>query len=247
MGVITFNGISSESLGIKVWTFPSYEVPEREVTFVHIPGRNGDLAIDQNAYKNVTRSYSVSLYDKNKTFTELANTIATWLHSGSGYCVLEDSYEPNYYRLAVYTEETTYSNVLNQAVTATINFNCKPQRFLKSGALPINITGSQTIINPESNVSKPELKINLTGTGYITINGVRITIVPGSVRTLYIDSELQDVYYYTGSGSSQTIHNGNSLVSFANRAFPVLNGGSNTIAVSGGITSVEVKPKWWTL
>ena len=32
-----------------------------------------------------------------------------------------------------------------------------------------------------------------------------------------------------------------------NREFPKLVPGSNTISFSGGITSVEIIPRWWTI
>ena len=53
-----------------------------------------------------------------------------------------------------------------------------------------------------------------------------------------IDSELQDAYKGTT--------NCNSLVTLSN-GFPKLIKGENEISFSGGITSVEVIPKWWTL
>ena len=46
MGVIVFNGISSKDVGIEVETFPEYTIPEREYEAIHVPGRNGDVIID---------------------------------------------------------------------------------------------------------------------------------------------------------------------------------------------------------
>lgn len=245
MGVITFNGVSSESLGIKVWTFPQYEVPEKEIQMIHIPGRNGDIVVDHDSYKNVERSYQLSFYDKTKTYVELANTVSKWLHSANGYAILEDTYEPDYYRMACYHEENTYSNVLNQAVTCSITFSCKPQRYLKSGAQAVTISGTGTITNPEMQISNPEITINLSGNGTVVIGDTTITVdrkTTGATKII-VDSEMQDVYYMSG----QTIKNGNSLVSFTNRKFPTLNSGTTTIRTTGGVSSVEVKPKWWTL
>ena len=57
MGIIIFNGRSSKDLGIEVWSPPNYQVPQRDYDTVHIPGRDGDLLIDKESYKNVSRSY----------------------------------------------------------------------------------------------------------------------------------------------------------------------------------------------
>ena len=101
MGVITFNNITSSSLGIEVETFPNYEVPEKEYQITHVPGRNGDLVVDTKTFQNVPRPYEVSVATRNgETFTQKMNAIAEWLHSASGYDRLEDTYEPDYYRMA---------------------------------------------------------------------------------------------------------------------------------------------------
>lgn len=239
MGMITFNGVSSEELGIKVWTFPNYEVPEKEIQMIHVPGRSGDIAIDLDSYKNVERSYQVSLYDSTKSFAELGHILSEWLHSANGYAELSDTYEKGFYRLATYAEETNYNNFLNQAVTATIVFNCKPQRYSIDGSSVISLTGTSTLSNPFNTIARPEIKV--VGNGTLTINGDTTTVSSNSGTTLYIDSELQDVYYY----SSGTVSNGNGRVTFSNGSFPVLSK-LNTITTSG-FSSVEVKPKWWTI
>lgn len=240
MGSITYNGVSSESLGLKVWTFPSYTFPEKEVTKVHIPGRNGDIVIDNGTYKNVTKTYQLSLYDKTKSYTEMANTISNWLHSSSGYAELSDSYEPNYYRLACYVEGNDISNALNQAAVVTIEFNCKPQRFL-SGVNEPTYTSSAVLENPTNYYARPVITVIGNGTAYV--NGYKMTI-SGSSTSLIVDSDMQDAYYY--SGNPRTVHNGNNLISLQS-GFPVLKPGNNTITIGSGITSVKVVPKWWTL
>lgn len=124
--------------------FPSYEMPERNYAVTHVPGRNGDGVFDPNDYKNVDREYEFAFVSQHPvvTYNLLAAAVSHWLHQGSGYLRLEDSYEPNVYRLAMYKENNTFANILNQGGRATIKFNCQPQRFLKSGeafGAPIDI------------------------------------------------------------------------------------------------------------
>ncbi len=238
MGIITFNGVSSEDLGIKVWTFPNYEIPEKEIQMIHVPGRSGDIAIDLDSYKNVERSYQVSLYDKTKSFAELGVVLSGWLHSANGYAELSDSYEPDFFRMALYSEEATLNNFLNQAVTATVVFNCKPQRYLISGNSFSSL--SSPLVNPYNTIARPVFKV--VGNGTLTVNGKTATVTNNSGTTLYIDSEIQDVYYMSGT----TAMNGNSRVTFSDSTFPVFTAGSNVVS-SSGFSSVEVKPKWWTI
>ena len=234
MGVIIFNNKSSADCRIQVAHPPGYAYPERDYTITHIPGRNGDIIQDNGCYKNVERTYEVSFDAPNEDFATYANVVSAWLHSTTGYARLEDSYEPNYYRMATYQESNIFENLYNQAGTATIVFECKPQRFLKTGDNTITIQNSLTIMNPTGFEAYPLLKV--TGTsGVLTVNGNSITF--SSIDDfVMLDCELQDAYKETT--------NKNSTVS---GTFPVLKPGSNTISWTGGISSVTMKPRWWTI
>ena len=234
MGVIIFNNKSSADCRIQVAHPPGYAYPERDYTITHIPGRNGDIIQDNGCYKNVERTYEVSFDVPNEDFATYANAVSAWLHSTTGYARLEDSYEPNYYRMATYQESNIFENLYNQAGTATIVFECKPQRFLKTGDNIIAIQNSLTIMNPTGFEAYPLFKV--TGTsGVLTVNGNSITFssIDGFVM---LDCELQDAY-------KENI-NKNSTIS---GTFPVLKSGSNTISWTGGISSVTMKPRWWTI
>ena len=266
MGIIIFNGRSSKDLGIEVWSPPNYQVPQRDYDTVHIPGRDGDLLIDKESYKNVSRSYTVSFgQEGKKNFTILANMLAEWLNSASGYARLEDSYEPEYYRLASYQKAVEITNAYQIAGSAAIEFNCKPQRFLKSGDRAVNFVKSKygiedsenqsvldssrnkiegfleplrCLVNPTSHPSSPIIKVYGNGSGEIQIGNNTITIL--SVNGyLVIDSDLMEVY------KDET--NCNSKVKFSLNTFPKLRPGINDISFSGEITSLEVIPKWWTM
>ncbi|MEY8515320.1 hypothetical protein AALC25_00060 [Lachnospiraceae bacterium 29-84] len=133
MGIIVFNGKSSKDYGIQVEHPPGYQTPARDYEMIHVPGRNGDILIDNGSFQNVDREYQIAVGSKGEDFTGMANKISEWLHSASGYARLEDSYEPEYYRMASCADGITVENLLRHAGRATLTFNCKPQRFLKSG------------------------------------------------------------------------------------------------------------------
>lgn len=247
MGTITYNGVSTDSLGIRVWTFPAYEYPEKDVTAVHIPGRNGDVLIDTGAYKNVTRTYSISIAQikRNMSYRDMAHTISSWLHSADGYARLEDSYEPGIFRLAAYSEQNNVENILNEAGTASISFNCKPQRYLVEGEQVLTINSSGAYIkNKTSYESLPLIKITMSGaSSTLSIGAYEVQIVnlsAGSV--LYVDSELKDSYLYSGNN----IQNGNNKTIMPS-GFPRLVPGNNRINWTSGISKIEVTPRWWTI
>jgi phage-related protein len=237
MGIITFNGVTSESLGIQVEHPPAFEIPERDYNVISIPGRNGDIVIDNGCYKNVNRKYNIAIGAAGGSFTTFASNVSSWLHSAIGYARLEDSYDPNHYKLAMYTDDNSIENILQQAGRATINFNRKPQRFLKSGDTKITITGSNSITNPTNFISLPLIVVKGTGNGVINIGGYTATLT-NVISSTTLNSEIETVY----NGST----NLNMYVTL-NKGFPKLVPGANTITFSGGITSVEIYPKWWTI
>lgn len=241
MGVIIFNGIPSTNYGIHVETPPVYATPERDYEVVHIPGRNGDLVIDNGSYKNVTRKYSISVGEIDGNFTTLAAGVSEWLHSASGYARLEDSYESDYFRLAYYVADAEMENLFHQAGKMSIEFNCKPARFLKAGERAVPFTTDGSISNPTFQKSFPKLTVVVSGSGTLTIGDQTITIsgLTNSTR-MVIDSELQDIY------EEGSLTNLNSKVSLSD-GFPLLSPGVNTITFTGSITSVEVIPRWWIL
>lgn len=241
MGVIIFNGIPSTNYGIHVETPPVYATPERDYGVVHIPGRNGDLVIDNGSYKNVTRKYSISVGEIDGNFTTLAAGVSEWLHSASGYARLEDSYESDYFRLAYYVADAEMENLFHQAGKMSIEFNCKPARFLKAGERAVPFTTAGSISNPTFQKSFPKLTVVVSGSGTLTI-GDQTTTISGLTNStrMVIDSELQDVY------EEGSLTNLNSKVSFSD-GFPLLSPGVNTITFTGSITSVEVIPRWWIL
>lgn len=237
MGIVIFNSVSSGDYGIQVEHPPEYQTPAKDYELIHIPGRNGDLVIDNGSYQNVNRSYQIAIGDERRDFTDMANIIAEWLHSASGYARLEDSYEPEYYRMAMFQSELSIENIVQHAGRVTVEFNCKPQRFLKSGEEILQLSSNTVLRNPTGFDSLPSITVYGSGQGELAVNGQAITIsnINGFI---VLDSDIQDVYKGSVNRNSDIIlHNG----------FPRFIPGENNIAWRGGITDVEVIPRWWTL
>lgn len=237
MGEVIYNGRSSKDIGLEVETFPEYEAPKRSYEKIHIPGRNGDLLIDNGCWENVSRKYSVSIGSYDRLYDEMANKVSEWLNSSISYARLEDSYEPEYYRLAVYHGSFSMTNIFNHGGKSTIEFDCKPQRFLKIGDIPISVTSTMAINNPTNFESLPIIKIYGSGSGEIVFGTCRVTVTEVGGQ-LILDCELQDAYLNNT--------NKNSVIKVPN-GFPKMNVGETPIGFSGGVNRLEVIPKWYTL
>lgn len=237
MGIVIFNGVSSQDYGIQVEHPPEYQTPARDYEVIHIPGRNGDLVIDSGSYQNVNRSYQIAIGSMEKDFTSMANAIAEWLHSVSGYARLEDSYEPEYYRMAMFQNEVAIENIMQHAGRTTIDFNCKPQRFLKSGEDAVRLSANTVLRNPTGFCSLPTITVYGSGRGVIGIGEYTVTISDIN-ESIVLNSEIQDAYKGTSNRNLDII---------LSNGFPELVPGENNITWTGGVTYVEVVPKWWTL
>lgn len=238
MGVILLNGQSSESIGLVVERPPDYEIAERDYENVPVPGRNGDVLIDKGGYKNVERSYEVAIGAEGADFASLAAKIALWINSAVGYVRLEDSYEPDYFKMARLLQPEPIVNILQQAGRVTLTFDRKPQRFLKTGANAVVIKTGERISNPTAYDAKPLIKITGTGAGTITIGGYTVKIL-ANTGYIHLDSETENAYKDIGLNKNNDIETPNG--------FPILHPGNTTVTFSGAITKVEITPRWWII
>lgn len=134
-GSFKFNGVTSEELGLFIQVPPSYIFPTRDVSSVTIPGRNGELYIDNKSYKQNERSYEVAAQiSKGNDLYSHAGKVIEWLNSTKGeYFRLEDSYDNDVFRIATFISSGSITNYYNEAFAFNVTFKCKPQRFLKTG------------------------------------------------------------------------------------------------------------------
>lgn len=58
MGIITFDGKSSNDYGIEVVAPPRYIIPAEDADFNHLKGKTGDRVTSWKSYKNVTAQYT---------------------------------------------------------------------------------------------------------------------------------------------------------------------------------------------
>lgn len=227
-----YNGTSCADFGLFVEHRPAQTFAKRRIESITVPGRNGNILFDTGAYDNVTVTYPVAYFGNVRSN---GVDVATWLYQND-YFELSDDYEPEYFRKAVYVSPLNIADILNVAGRASITFSCLPQRFLKTGKQELSPTNGSTITNYYQD-AKPLLTVNGTGSGTVTIGSATVTISDIGT-TMVIDCEAQNA----------TVNNinANNRISL-NAGFPVLSNGANTISWTGGVSSVEVVPNWWTL
>ena len=269
LNTLTFDGKALADFGVFLGGDGAFNSPARIGEMVHIPGRNGALWMDENCFENIEVKYPAFIGTQNETdFATKLMEVRSWLGSREGYCRLEDTYHPDEYRLAVFkaaveTEPTQYTRAGNFEIV----FDAKPQRFLKIGDEPVSFITNGTITNPTLFESFPIIAV--TGNGRVNVAGHLFT-VSDTTQTIYIDSEIMEVYIPGHPAEELTeenslvitdelalpieIHRGNrdainmnSHVSFADYEFPRIGPGVQPVAFDSGIEDLTIYPRWWRL
>lgn len=231
-----FNGARSIDKGLTIEYCPSVGTGQRVVEKISVPGRSGDLVIDTGAYGNYVQPYEIWFKDGLRGTTRAARDIAQWLLSGVGYMRLEDTYDPEIFRLAMFTGPFDVENWMLIAGRATLEFDCQPQRWLKTGQLPVAVQSGQSLINTWQ-PAKPLIQVTGTGDGTLVVGGSTISI-SDMTGAITLDSETEDAYSGTENLNNNVQVNG---------GYPILQNGETAVSFSGGITAVQITPRWWSL
>ena len=171
----TFDGESSADYGVYITGEGVFNAPERAVEMVDIPGRNGSYALDQGRFGNIEVTYTAGMVDDSETdFADRLADVRNWLCSKKGYVRLEDDYNPDEYRMAVYSSGISVEHADLRTGEFEISFDCKPQRWLTSGETATAVANNGTLTNPTRFDAEPLLEVK--GYGGIEFNGYEIDV-----------------------------------------------------------------------
>lgn len=234
MHTFIYNGKKSQDFNLILSGEDTWKKSMPDVERMQIPGRNGDLLLSNHRYSNVTITYHVGI---RRGFDTSYTAFMNFLLKEPGYHRLEDSYHPEYYRMAVLDKEVSpHMAALGRSGTFDLVFSCMPQQYLKSGERRQVLTGSGTVFNPTMYEAKPLLRIY--GAGRVTVGSVQVNVTEND-SFIDLDCELEDAFRDTV--------NLNGCVVLSGGDFPVLPPGSTNITFGSGVTRVELVPRWWCL
>lgn len=231
--MIFFNGVSSDDVHVVVEHYPSRPVPQRKQETFSVPGRSGDIIMPEDAWENVIQTYDIYISAERESLPLVARKAVEWLMV-PGYQVLEDSYDLDCYRMAAFTGGVDLENTLNIFGRATISFNCKPQRFLKSGAQLLKAAKGTVLVNPSVYTALPLIVVHGTGSGTLTVGQYAVQL--SDTDNVTLDCEAEEAY-----------RGGGNLNNTVMGEFPRLTAGKSVINWSGGIRSVDIMPRWFVL
>ena len=265
MNKVIYNGVDLTTLGLYVSGDKAFSSPEKDYEKVSIPGRSGDLFFWNGKYKNVDVEYDAILLPTplygsgtyEEKFRANARTIKETLLSPEGYVRIEDDYNPDEFRLGVFAGPMDIDAIFLQAGKSKLKFDCRPERFLKSGEIvktvnwpsPSAVTVTLSVTNPTQFVSKPifslykndkigdyvyEVSHNGAITSRFTINHNERTMS----NYIYVDSEELDCYYgdpsdalVIDSDMERTYYNSH-IIFDDDYDFPLFYPGENTVTIT---------------
>ena len=270
----TFGGVKSSDYGIYISGDGVHNAPERDVTMVTVPGRNGQLTIDNGRFENIEVTYPCFVEGGNGAdITANIQGFRNAIGCLTGYQRLTDTYHTDEYREGIFKAGLDVSPVVyHTGGEFEIVFDCKPQRWLTSGETAITLVpgaddsgghglGVQ-ISNPTEFNAAPLFK--LRGYGTINIrydNGAIWPMYSVSVASsitvieppLYVDCEILEAYerQTTGQGIVVVSHNADVALASDDPSGRVYimpdSGGDNWVEVPNTYTSVEMIPRWWRI
>lgn len=205
--------------------------PARDIEYIAVSGLDGELSIDNNRLKNVTKSFPVT--SDGVDIEDNITAISNWLKISRGWNQLEDSEDPNYVYIAQVSDEYEFDTLLSDFGKAVIKFVIKPYKYLKSGLYEIDLPSA--INNPTRRVAKPIITIK--GSGNITLNiGSSTLSLKGVDSGVIIDSLTETITSLDGSRTQF-----NKMTSYP---FPKIAPGNQTITTSGNVTECRIVPRW---
>lgn len=240
MNYFTYNGIRSSDLGVKISSKDVFSAPKFDLGFQSIPGRDGELITSNNRFPNATVSYTCFIPAKSiQELSQKITAVKAWLYAEPDrYHTLSDSYDTQFFRKAVFNNKLDISDQANKIGVFTVQFRCHPFRYSYAGQEKTTHTESGFVLeNPFPFNAKPYLKLNGRGEGTLVIQSPNHNAI-WTFSTLNgyteCDSELMNFYH-------DTVPKNHTV---SGEGFPLLYPGKNAISFSGGITSVEVIPRW---
>lgn len=238
-----FGNVNSEDYGVYISGSGTFNKPSRRVERFSVPGRNGDLTIDEGCYNNVTVTYPCFIA---RGFESRFHDFMAAMMVQKGYQRLKDTYDADHFREALFMDEVEPEpRTLNRTGTFDLSFNCKPQRFIVNGDRFVDLfpTGQAGIYNPTRYAALPTIRIY--GYGALALSSAdhsydyTVTVAQHTENYVDVDSYAEECHI---DGDSM-----NQYVTIGTTGFPKLHNGETFATKADTITSVEIMPNWWEI
>lgn len=230
---ITYNGVSSETLGLIVEKLPDFHRAARRVARSEIPGRSVPVVADEGGYDVYETDMRLNLNGQS------LRDVYGWLR-GEGWLISSD--EPDfkaYVYLYDQIEDQRFRMEADAYDSLTVTLLVEPYlREVNEAQIAMN--SPKSFDGRGHDPALPEITIMGSGNINLLVND-RVVLIDGLDGSITIDSEAGVAFTGTGdemewAGSIVTLQDG----------WPQLRpeGGVNLVSWTGGFIQVVIQPKW---
>lgn len=191
---------------------PSVEIAQRDVTFISIPGKDGDDCIDNGRYSNVDFKRKIAVLTKpDGSAREKAERLINNLAYLQGYQYFEDTDHIGFVTEAALKNFNTIQRKLRTLNTAELSFTRAPFWYLKTGLTGIQLDMAKLLgsgvelFNPFPAEAKPVFRFDLTFPSTAQSTTYDCT-VPFAVAANYGGTYSEKTYTMTGITITATYH-----------------------------------------
>ena len=213
----------------------TFTAPSRDIEFIEVQGRNGDIPIDNGRYRSVNQSLPCRLVLPKDQNIEMATTkIHDWLSTDPNYHDFIWKGDPDFtYRALVYEEYET-QRVLHQYGRTLLKFRFHPIKYLTESLIERPISNEEIIQNPYQIEANPIIRLVGSGNMLIQIGDQQLDL-RNVDRGITVDSETQTVTSFNGQFTEF-----DKMFSYP---FPALKPGENIITFSNNVEEIYLIPR----
>lgn len=228
---VIFRGVSSKSLGLTVTGMPDHVRAGLRATAYNLPGRDDELHVAEG-YEATDITITVSAWRQEADIRQIVNAWA----DGTGDLISSDDLTKCWKGTVlerVRWTRRTHAGGTRFFDEARITFRCKSHMY-ETVPQVVTVEGGATegILGMGNDVAFPLIRVTGSGDGWISVNGERVELEGMTAGTpVNIDSETG--YVYTAAGAATMRGD-----------FQTLRTGLNTVTSGGGVTSLEITPRW---
>lgn len=224
---VFFRGNSNDDFGVIVTRLPDILLAAERGEWVQVLGKSGEDFVPEGALESIPVPLPLWIPPS----ANIA-AVSAWLR-GEGPLRVDGW--PWFWQARVMSSTPLTPCVGNDGWNATVMLKCSPYRYLWPEAEPMILTSGRAITNPCTTESAPEITVKGSGEAMLFVGGRSVGFVDVGGMVI-IDVEKKTAKDADGYTATQRL--------VLTNGWPTIAPGENAISWAGGITEVQIVPRY---